>query len=595
MEKYKFICLKKERRRRKMMKLPRVFYGRNLLLMYLIVSILLSLTMVGVPIEAQAPDPVTFYVKMPNGWIPGVAPGDLVPVEVWIDSPPDAGIVAWTLSLQWDPTVLEIGYFVPFPPPGITLDVAEGSWLKNWTDTYPWPDGTTFLEGSIDKEGGKVTTTSCGINKWRDLPSGAGAGGTGQLVIYYFTSLSETAYSPLDLIDADCEYGTTEKVFSVDVVIDGHYNQPLVLTVESTPIDGINFTIDTTTYTTNCSVSLLKGDYTVAMPSTWMVGADEYNFKHWEDDSTDPVRTVSLTTNLTITATYVPVYNLTVESLPIGGIDFTVDATAYTTNATVELEEGSYTVAMPSAWMVGTDQYDFVEWENGSTNPVRVVSLTADTTITATYELAKEYTLTVNSDPITSINFTVDGVTYATNWSDVLIEGAYTVVMPSTWTTVGGDVYNFVHWEDASTSASRVVSLTADMTITATYEPELVDPTASFTFLPTAPIVAETVTFNASASNDPDGTIVSYAWDFGDGASGSGAIVEHTYAAAGNYDVTLTVTDNDGLAHTITKSIKVREAPPPSIPWQLYVAAVGAAAIIIAAVTIYFLRIRKPT
>ncbi|MDH5375951.1 MAG: PKD domain-containing protein, partial [Candidatus Bathyarchaeota archaeon] len=80
-----------------------------------------------------------------------------------------------------------------------------------------------------------------------------------------------------------------------------------------------------------------------------------------------------------------------------------------------------------------------------------------------------------------------------------------------------------------------------------------------------------------------------------DGASGSGAIVEHTYATAGNYDVTLTVTDNDGLAHTITKSITVREAPPPSIPWQLYVAAAGAAAIIIAAVTIYFLRIRKPT
>lgn len=56
-----------------------------------------------------------------------------------------------------------------------------------------------------------------------------------------------------------------------------------------------------------------------------------------------------------------------------------------------------------------------------------------------------------------------------------------------------------------------------------------------------------TVHFDGSASSDPDGTIVSYLWNFGDGsAAGQGAQVDHTYSAPGNFTVTLTVTDNQG-------------------------------------------------
>jgi PKD repeat protein len=73
-------------------------------------------------------------------------------------------------------------------------------------------------------------------------------------------------------------------------------------------------------------------------------------------------------------------------------------------------------------------------------------------------------------------------------------------------------------------------------------------PTASFSS--TATNLA--ATFDASASADPDGTIASYAWDFGDGSTGTGATPSHTYATADTFTVTLKVTDNSGATDTVT-------------------------------------------
>jgi len=59
-----------------------------------------------------------------------------------------------------------------------------------------------------------------------------------------------------------------------------------------------------------------------------------------------------------------------------------------------------------------------------------------------------------------------------------------------------------------------------------------------------------TVNFTGDASWDPDGEIVSYFWDFGDGNTSLLANPSHTYAADGLYNVTLTVTDNEGVSTT---------------------------------------------
>ncbi len=68
---------------------------------------------------------------------------------------------------------------------------------------------------------------------------------------------------------------------------------------------------------------------------------------------------------------------------------------------------------------------------------------------------------------------------------------------------------------------------------------------------------AYSVLFDASASQDSDGSIVSYQWVFGDGFSGSGLTKEHTYAGPGQYEVTLMVFDNDGDAGSFKKTIAI--------------------------------------
>lgn len=80
---------------------------------------------------------------------------------------------------------------------------------------------------------------------------------------------------------------------------------------------------------------------------------------------------------------------------------------------------------------------------------------------------------------------------------------------------------------------------------------------------PTASFTSSVTGYNASftsTSTDPDGDVVTSAWDFGDGSTGTGATATHEYAEAGTYSVVLTVTDNDGAQSSATQSVEVLEA-----------------------------------
>jgi PKD repeat protein len=87
-----------------------------------------------------------------------------------------------------------------------------------------------------------------------------------------------------------------------------------------------------------------------------------------------------------------------------------------------------------------------------------------------------------------------------------------------------------------------------------------VAPTAAFSFSPTIPLPGDVVRFNASASRPAPGrTIVSYSWDFGDGATATGISASHPYGVSNTYNVTLNVVDDAGRQGTVSQLVTVNK------------------------------------
>jgi PKD repeat protein len=128
------------------------------------------------------------------------------------------------------------------------------------------------------------------------------------------------------------------------------------------------------------------------------------------------------------------------------------------------------------------------------------------------------------------------------------------------------------------------------ITLTLAYEYTIPgSPVASFTYTPIDLTVGDVVTFDASNSTANGGNITSYTWDFGDGTSGTGKIVNHTYTAQGIYTVVLNVTDSEELWDTESKSVTVASAA--EFPW-LWVG-VGVVVVIVVVAAVVVLRRRK--
>ena len=88
--------------------------------------------------------------------------------------------------------------------------------------------------------------------------------------------------------------------------------------------------------------------------------------------------------------------------------------------------------------------------------------------------------------------------------------------------------------------------------------------------------IAEPVAFSGKGSVDPDGNILSYEWDFGDGTAGNGREVVHAYVKSGTYVARLTVTDDSGLANnkaSAERKIRVNEPPVAAAGADQYVTA----------------------
>ncbi len=140
--------------------------------------------------------------------------------------------------------------------------------------------------------------------------------------------------------------------------------------------------------------------------------------------------------------------------------------------------------------------------------------------------------------------------------------------------TGGGRVTSAVADSGAAVASGTYPAQTATVTGGASGKGETISivlKPAAPNILPTASATTSctdaTCTFDGSASSDTDGTVQSYAWDFGDTTSGTGKTTSHTYTASGTYNVALTVTDDQGgvsTAWTGTVSVTVPAVAPVS-------------------------------
>lgn len=179
------------------------------------------------------------------------------------------------------------------------------------------------------------------------------------------------------------------------------------LSVFSSPISGVTFSLDGTDRITPFSNFLEEGRYTIVMPSTVDVAGTIYVFANWSDGSTESTRTVNLLSDKSITAYFeqeIPLpstYVLSVSSSPLSGVSFTLDGTSQTTPFAISLEEGSYMIVMPLNVTVAGKVYSFVEWDNGITSPLRSIELTEYTVITAYYVAPTETSNSTISGKVT--------------------------------------------------------------------------------------------------------------------------------------------------------------------------------------------------
>jgi PKD repeat protein len=158
-----------------------------------------------------------------------------------------------------------------------------------------------------------------------------------------------------------------------------------------------------------------------------------------------------------------------------------------------------------------------------------------------------------------------DGIVTGCVWnfgdgqSTTVEKPSHTYAGPGTFTAV------FTATDDDGATAS------AAMQIVVAAPPVNTPPTVSITANPGSGEAPVSVNFTASAA-DSDGTIASYNWQFGDGATSQTGNSSHTYAEAGSYNAVLTVTDNDGATATAGKTIVV-SAPPKNTPPSVAVSA----------------------
>ena len=170
-----------------------------------------------------------------------------------------------------------------------------------------------------------------------------------------------------------------------------------------------------------------------------------YRFVRWSDNDQNATRIVTVTQNATYTAIFEPVYTITVLSNNTAWGTVSGGGT-YNLNATATI------VATPRTG------YRFVQWNDNNTQNIRQITVTQNATYTATFEEIppQQYTITVQANN--------------PDWGTVTGGGTYLQGTSVTLRANANTGYRFMQWQDGNLSVTRVITVNADATYTATFD-----------------------------------------------------------------------------------------------------------------------------
>ncbi len=238
-----------------------------------------------------------------------------------------------------------------------------------------------------------------------------------------------------------------------------------------------------------------------------------------------------------------------------------ITGTGFTSVQSVDLGDGSKVLSMEVA-----DSHRILLAVNVSKNATPGPRTITVATTSGSAQLANAFSIRNNSAPVPRMTITPDPGSITT-----------ALKLDATESTDDGTIVDYLwefsdggtrHGDRAKYQFSQVGSYSVRLTVTdnrggvssAEREVEILaslPPVVSFAIDPPFGTLKTTYSFDASASYDPDGTILKYEWDFGDGFSAKGVVVRHRFEELGVYDITLRLTDDAGIESTESRPFSV--------------------------------------
>ncbi|MBP5340846.1 MAG: C10 family peptidase [Bacteroidales bacterium] len=218
------------------------------------------------------------------------------------------------------------------------------------------------------------------------------------------------------------------------------------------------------------------------------IPATGYRFVRWQDNNTQNPRPFTVTANATYTATFEPII-------------CTVYVSSNNTDWGTVTGGGTYQYGTTSVTLSAQPNtgYHFVQWQDGNTQNIRQITVISDTTFTATFEAdpVPQYTVTVTSNN--------------NDWGTVSGGGIFAEGTQIDIVATPHEGYRFVQWQDGVTDSLRTVTVTADITYTATFDSIPSDPpTPQYT-------VSVNCVFHDGHSNDYISSLVTGAGIYNEG------------------------------------------------------------------------------